>query len=198
MRVVPHAPTVFSIDGFLDARECGELIALAEARGFAAAAVRTAQGARAMPAIRNNERAQFEAPDWIALLWQRLAAAGMPELDGQAAVGLPRELRFYKYAAGQRFKMHKDGPWNEDGLSSKLTFLVYLNEGYEGGDTVFKEFRVTPGTGSALLFVHDTWHEGAALAGGIKYVLRSDVLYSAGKPQQDPSTAPMLPSIHPT
>ncbi|MDQ1830853.1 prolyl hydroxylase family protein [Massilia scottii] len=185
MLVVAHAPTVFSIDGFLDARACGELVALAEARGFAAAGVRTAQGTKPMPTIRNNERAQFEAPDWIALLWQRLAAAGMPGLDGQAAVGLPRELRFYKYSAGQRFKMHKDGPWSEDGLSSKLTFLVYLNQGYEGGDTVFKEFRVTPKTGSALLFVHDTWHEGAALTGGIKYVLRSDVLYSPANPQLD-------------
>ncbi|WP_167086075.1 2OG-Fe(II) oxygenase [Massilia frigida] len=185
MQVVTHAPAVWSIDGFLDVRECGELIALAEARGFAAAAVRTAQGARPMPTIRNNERAQFDAPDWIALLWQRLAAAGLPGLDGQAALGLPRELRFYKYAAGQRFKMHKDGPWSEDGLSSKLTFLVYLNQGYEGGDTVFKEFRVTPRTGSALLFVHDTWHEGAALAGGVKYVLRSDVMYRPANPPQD-------------
>jgi hypothetical protein len=57
--------------------------------------------------VRNNERAQFEAPSWIALLWERLAALPLPHLDGEAAVGLPKELRFYKYSPGQRFKVHK-------------------------------------------------------------------------------------------
>lgn len=35
-----------------------------------------------------------------------------------------------------------------------------------------------PRAGSALLFIHDTWHEGAAVTAGTKYVLRSDVLYA--------------------
>ena len=93
------------------------------------------------------------------------------------ACALPRELRFYKYDPGQRFKMHKDGPWHEDGLSSKLTFLLYLNDDFTGGMTDFRDFSVTPQRGHALLFVHDTWHEGQAVQTGVKYVLRSDVMY---------------------
>ena len=73
--------------------------------------------------------------------------------------------------------MHKDGPWTEDGLTSQLTLLIYLNDGFVGGDTDFRDFRVVPKQGDALLFVHDTWHEGAAVESGVKYVLRSDVLY---------------------
>jgi len=175
--LLAHSDRVFSIDGFLALQECAQLIALAAGHGYEAAGVRTSAGAKALPHIRNNERAQFPAPAWVKLLWERLARVGLPELDGQVAAGLPADLRFYRYAPGERFRMHKDGPWTENGLTSKLTLLVYLNEGFGGGETDFRTFRITPRTGSALLFVHDTWHEGSAVTEGVKHVLRSDVLY---------------------
>lgn len=177
MRLTAHSPRAFSIEGFLEPEECEQLIALAEREGFASAGVRTADGPKAMPAIRNNERAMLPSPHWVDLLWQRLGSLALPEVDGQLPTGLPKDLRFYKYSPGQRFKMHKDGPWHEDGLTSQLTLLVYLNDGFTGGDTDFREFRVKPEAGAALLFIHDTWHEGAAIESGTKYVLRSDVMY---------------------
>lgn len=176
-----HSDRVFSIPHFISPAECLELIALAESHGFDAASVRTNSGPRMMNNVRNNERTILEAPQWRELLWRKLALVGLPELDGKTAVGMPKELRFYKYLPGQRFKMHKDGPWSEDGLTSKLTFLVYLNDGFTGGATDFREFKVTPLPGMALLFVHDTWHEGEQVTVGEKYVLRSDVLYGKGK-----------------
>jgi len=130
-----------------------------------------------MPMVRNNERAIVESREWVGTLWKRLSDVPLPSIEGERPVGLPREIRFYRYSNGQRFKMHKDGPWTENGVSSKLTFLVYLNDGFVGGATDFREFNISPKLGSALLFVHDTWHEGAAVVEGVKYVLRSDVLY---------------------
>lgn len=175
----PHhySPRVFGIAQFLSPQECRDLIALAESSGFAAAGVRTQDGQKAMPSIRNNQRTIIEAPTWVAMLWQRLASIGLPILDGECAHSLAAELRFYKYVTGERFKMHKDGPWHENGMSSRLTFLVYLNDGFDGGDTDFRDFRVAPQQGDALLFIHDTWHEGCAVTKGVKYVLRSDVMY---------------------
>jgi predicted 2-oxoglutarate/Fe(II)-dependent dioxygenase YbiX len=146
-----HSDRVFSIESLLGGDECAGLIADAEQRGFADASVRTAAGQKMMQNIRNNQRAQFASPAWIHLLWQRLSTASLPELDGQVARGLPKELRFYKYSPGQRFKMHKDGSWKEAGLSSKLTLLVYLNEGFLGGETTFKDFTIVPKPGAALL-----------------------------------------------
>lgn len=131
-----------------------------------------------MPMIRNNERVMLESSHWVSVLWSRLAAFELPELDGTKASGLPKDLRFYKYSAGERFRMHKDGPWHENGIGSRLTFLVYLNDDFCGGETDFREFKIAPQTGSALLFQHDTWHAGAEVVQGVKYVLRSDVLYS--------------------
>ncbi|KRC27429.1 hypothetical protein ASE31_17940 [Acidovorax sp. Root217] len=133
-----------------------------------------------MPLVRNNDRVMVESAAWVALLWQRLQGVALPLLDGEEAQGLPKELRFYRYAPGQRFKMHKDGPWTEAGMTSRLTLLVYLNAGFAGGDTDFRDFVVQPATGAALLFIHDTWHEGQAVTEGTKYVLRSDVLYAPG------------------
>ncbi len=178
MRKTILDPRVFTIPEFLTPHECESLVLLAEQEGFMAAGVRTIEGQRPMPSIRNNERVVLESPGWVALLWQRLRQIDLPEIDGSTAIGLPKDLRFYKYGPGQRFKMHKDGPWHENGLSSRLTFLVYLNDAFVGGATAFKEFQVVPETGTALAFVHDTWHEGVAVTEGSKYVLRSDVLFS--------------------
>ena len=168
---------VFQVPAALAPAQCQALIAQAQAHGFDAAQVRATSGTRAMPLVRNNQRAQFPAPDWVALLWQQVQTWPLPMVNGQRPVGLPRDLRFYAYDPGQRFKMHKDGPWTEDGHTSQLTLLVYLNEDFDGGATDFREFAVTPRTGDALLFIHDTWHEGQAVTRGTKYVLRSDVMY---------------------
>jgi hypothetical protein len=58
-----------------------------------------------------------------------------------------------------------------------LTFLIYLNEGCEGGETRLPGASVSPRTGLGLLFQHLLLHEGAALQAGVKYVLRSDVMF---------------------
>lgn len=174
-----HSERVFTIPDFLSREECEELVNLAEAHGFEAASVRTRSGPELMVNVRNNQRVMFRIPSWQEKLWSRLSVAGLPVLDDSSeAVGLPADLRFYKYSEGERFKMHKDGPWKEGGLTSKMSFLVYLNTGFEGGRTDFRDFVIQPRTGMALLFIHDTWHEGERVDSGTKYVLRSDVLYT--------------------
>ncbi len=179
LSLVWHDERAFSVQGLLDAAECQALVTKAETEGFEAAAVRTSTGQQAMPQVRNNDRVVFDDPEWVDRLWARLRDLPWPGVGGEHAASLPSTLRFYRYGPGQRFKMHKDGPWHERGLISQWTLLVYLNQDFEGGATVFKTFNVTPQTGAALCFRHDTWHEGAAVVSGIKYVLRSDVLYAA-------------------
>lgn len=176
--LIHYSDRVCAIQNFLTEQECNELIQLAETTGFYAAPVRVNSGTTRMPEIRNNERTMCATPTWIEIIWQRLQTINLPTLDGENAVGLPKELRFYKYSPSQRFKMHKDGAWTENGLTSKFTFLVYLNDNFVGGATKFKDFIVQPETGSALIFIHDTWHQGAILESGTKYVLRSDILYA--------------------
>ena len=94
--------------------------------------------------------------------------------------------------------MLSDGTYSDDAfnntLHSRLTFLVYLNDGFEGGETVFYVPHpsinncifaqpVQPQMGSVLCFPHGSAvdslvHEGSAVVKGVKYVIRTDVLYT--------------------
>jgi prolyl 4-hydroxylase len=94
-------------------------------------------------------------------------------------IGLNEMFRFYKYSPGQRFKMHRDGSYKRnDTECSFFTFLVYLNDDFEGGETEFADlFTIKPKTGDLLVFYHPYKHEGKLLISGNKYALRSDVMY---------------------
>ena len=95
------------------------------------------------------------------------------------ARGLNERFRFYRYGPGQRFAPHVDGAYERtNGERSRLTFMIYLNEGYQGGETRFGWHTITGRTGMALWFDHRLRHEGAELIEGVKYVLRSDVMYA--------------------
>lgn len=91
---------------------------------------------------------------------------------------MSERFRFYRYNAEQYFKWHKDGYYcrNDDEVSL-LSFLMYLNDDFEGGETEFRWDVVKPETGMALFFPHPLLHQGAPITSGIKYVLRTDVMY---------------------
>jgi hypothetical protein len=178
MHIIKHTEGIWEVPNFMDARTCHELINRSEVFGYQDAKVRTHTIEESMPMVRNNSKAIVEWSEVVETLAQGISRIGLPRLNNRAVVGLPRSLRFYRYQPGQRFKMHKDGPWKEDGLISEWTLLIYLNDEFEGGRTIFRDSAViVPKTGSALLFIHKTWHEGEEIIKGTKYALRSDVLY---------------------
>ena len=55
--------------------------------------------------------------------------------------------------------------------------MIYLNDNYVGGETTFNEISILPKQGKALIFQHDLEHEGSSVIQGIKYVLRTDIMY---------------------
>jgi predicted 2-oxoglutarate/Fe(II)-dependent dioxygenase YbiX len=182
--IVPER--IFTIEGFFSPEECARAIERGENAGFEAAGVQTRQGRTAMPGLRNNDRAALESQDEAAEMWQRLQPFVPSPLFGRDAIGLSSTLKFYRYDVGQTFKMHADGSVKgEGGQRSLVTFMIYLNHDFIGGHTRFElrapyhEADVAPRAGMALLFLHTLQHEGAQVLEGRKYVLRSDVMYSA-------------------
>src|SRR6185436_6714053 len=100
------------------------------------------------------------------------------------AIGLNERIRYYRYEPHQYFAWHYDGCFSRSDIEeSKLTLMIYLNDDFEGGETkfnvkyVYDEIVIKPEKGMALLFIHNLFHEGSAVKSGIKYVLRSDVMY---------------------
>ena len=185
---VVHKEGVITIDGFLSAEQCRQFVDLAEQGGFKPAAVRMREGAQMRTDIRNNDRYIFDDFDLAAELWKGVEPfMDVFDLDAQP-VALNERMRFYRYDPSQRFKRHRDGIESIRGLTSRVTFMVYLNDDCQGGETAFIEYayedgqriedsiRIAPKTGTALMFMHRLWHEGAPVLEGRKYVLRTDVL----------------------
>ena len=98
-----------------------------------------------------------------------------PELYGL------EELRVKRYNEGDYFDQHVDvGDLN----SSKrfLAFLFYLNDEYEGGETLFKtpeSMLIRPTKGNAVIFP-PTWqypHTGTKVTKGTKYIMSTYLNY---------------------
>ena len=129
---------ILTIEGFFSPEECREAIEHGEGLGFEEASVQTKSGAQMMPGIRNNTRVTLDNEGWASRMWERLQPFVPSPLFGRDAVGLNERLRFYRYDVGQAFKPHADGSLKRpNGEKSQVTFMVYLNDDFEGGHTRF-------------------------------------------------------------
>ena len=175
----PRPPFIAVVHDFLNRAECAELVQRIECIGPGAAPISLAGGRQVLlPEVRNNDRVMFEDVSLAASLFERLRPA-LPVRE-DTPVGHNERFRGYRYRAGQRFRPHFDGAYvRNERERSEITLLLYLSDGFVGGDTLFNDLnlRVIPRTGMALLFEHLILHEGCAVLGGTKYVLRSDVMY---------------------
>jgi predicted 2-oxoglutarate/Fe(II)-dependent dioxygenase YbiX len=177
MELTQHTPAIWTIRHFLLPEACAELIAQSEAIGYKPAEVGFSTGAAMMRGIRNNSRLEYESAELANAYWVHLQSHCPPTLDNSAAVRLSEKFKFYRYEPGERFKRHIDGRVGLAGDESRITFMIYLNDNFDGGTTAFDEVTIYPETGTALCFIHETKHEGAEVTRGVKYVLRSDVMY---------------------
>lgn len=186
---------VFTIEKLLRPRECAALIAAAEELGFAPAGLAVGNGMyRVNDKARNNERVIVDDRRTAALLWGRMSAL-VPALDGRTPVGVNWRLRIYRYQAGQYFRPHVDVRMDLPGGGVTLmSMMIYLNDDFSGGQTGFLEkkprtsgrsrkrnnrtrFQVEPVRGSAVVFDHLVLHEGLEVSEGVKYAVRTDVIF---------------------
>lgn len=167
-------------EGLLSVEECGVLIGWAESMGFEEALLGGAGGLR-VPGLRDNDRVVVDDEERANYLWGRLCGLKFIEefkIEGYRAIGLNERLRVYRYAAGQSFGWHRDGRFRKgDGSVTRVTVLVYLNDDYRGGETELESGTVEVKAGAVLGFIHELRHRGRPVEEGVKYVLRTDILY---------------------
>lgn len=181
IREVLRPPTIFLLHDFLSRQECAEHVAKAEALGFEQATLGGAGGV--YREIRDNDRVILDDPELSRVLYERARPHLVAEWMQRTPCGFSERWRYYRYEPGQRFKWHGDGSHvRPNGEESQFTFLIYLNDDVEGGSTNFRldkeVMRVQPRAGAALVFMHKHLHEGGEVTTGVKYVLRTDVMYS--------------------
>lgn len=148
--------------------------------------------------LRIVERTSLKDADLAQWLWEHLSGLLPPvwkvdqhdehmgpfSMGEWVLEGIDHRIQLYRYEQEGIFTQHRDGPtYHSADLRSFFTVLVYLNEGYKGGNTTLytddlaTRYKLEGGQGSCFIMLQRTLHEGARVEEGIKYALRCDVLY---------------------
>lgn len=183
---------IYTLSNLLNSQECQKIIQASQKLGFQQAGLAIGQDVyRTNEKARNNKRVLFEDKLLAQQLWARIAHLVDPKFNNHFAHGLNWRFRIYEYEVGGIFAPHVDERMTlpGEGLTTFFTFMIYLNDNLEGGETTFFERRkkgskklitnriITPKTGMGLAFDHLLFHEGSVVTAGVKYVLRSDLVY---------------------
>ncbi|KAL1858053.1 hypothetical protein Daus18300_010165 [Diaporthe australafricana] len=211
----PAVPGLRLLRDVLSPDECGRIVGAAEAIGFAPdAPVRPGgmdDGAENSVLAHNFYWVADE--EFCRGVWGRVAPFVPERVGGRKVRGLNRRFRVYRYVPGAEYRAHIDGAWPPSGIlpddtyqydaspadakqSSLFTFLIYLNDEFEAGETTFflpaardgtlNAYPVRPIQGSVAMFPHgeaegSLLHEGTGVRRGdrpsAKYVIRTDVEY---------------------
>lgn len=104
-----------------------------------------------------------------------------PRLNDMDIVSLVEQrTACMRYSEGEYFGLHSDAPFiAPDGAFTRLSLVLYLNDDYTGGETVFPDqaLEVIPEVGKVLLFPPTLRHMSKPISRGTKYIVRSEVLY---------------------
>lgn len=193
------------LDEVLDGAECARLNDAAEAIGY---------GRTNYPQeYRGNLRLLITDPALAAALWERVrpfVPATLSTADSQdgndtwVACGLNECFRLAKYYPGTRFGAHCDARFERHAHEKSFyTVNIYTNsvpaehggrtrfyaEQRRRGDDCCVDLAVKPEAGLAAIFRHgprdELLHDGEELRGGIKYLLRTDVMYRRRRDAED-------------
>ena len=193
----------FAVKGVLSAEECAEWIAAAEAAGYAKSGEDPSKplfsGGRARAMIFDQAKADVIFERIAHLLKPRrhntahrnfdfirpgTVCPAFPPSGLYTPNGMNECLRFSRYDAGGVFDWHVDtGTYIDEDNVALCSVLIYLNSGYEGGETLVQEaasntvHTLKPETGMVLVFYHYLLHKGEQVLSGNKLVCRSEVLY---------------------
>lgn len=171
---------IFVVENFLSIEESDAFLDRFKNHEFEEAKVNIDGEQVMFKGIRNNDRILFFDDTLAQELWSKIKGFVPAKLGLYQASGLNEMFRIYKYSAGQRFKMHMDGSYEKNEREQSFySFLIYLNDDFEGGETDFRKVEVVqPQKGTALVFRHKNRHEGKEVLSGVKYVLRTDIMYT--------------------
>ena len=176
---------VYVIHDFFSPKVCQAHIERSEELGYEEAMITTAVGQVMRKEVRDNTRLIVDSHELANVTFEQARPLLEAEKHGWELGGFNERMRYYRYDPGQTFRPHYDGSYRRsDDEHSLVTFMIYLNEDYAGGETIFYRdngelaVKVEPKQGMALVFDHEQLHEGAPIQSGRKYVLRTDVMYA--------------------
>ncbi|MYM62344.1 2OG-Fe(II) oxygenase [Pseudomaricurvus sp. HS19] len=209
---VADVPGAFQLLNVLTPKECEALIGLSEALGY------LPDAAVSLPRrVRHNDNVVWVTDaDTDRIIWQRVAGflqQDAEDYDGNQPLGINARFRFYRYGEGDYFAFHTDGAWPGSRVQAEelvanaypdryscMTFLIFLSDDFDGGETRFlvdggtgnqrsrsgserRQVDVRTPAGGVLCFPHGMhpWHcvhSSVPITRGTKYVIRTDTLFA--------------------
>lgn len=118
---------------------------------------------------------------WVAsLIWKHIPSD--ISIDDLRPCSVDENMQLYYLQGGAQgaVPQHIDKDfYGQDQFIALYSILIYLNNGYTGGETIFNRTRSAPHVvvGGGLLFKHNILHEGRAVQSGEKYVLKTDLFF---------------------
>lgn len=157
--VVHNDPAIKWVRGFLTHEECDLLIDKARPMLAPSVIIDPSTGVARPDPVRTSHNAPFpwanETP-FIHAVNRRIAHAS------GSAVECGEPLQVLRYAGGQEYRRHSDAIGGESN-QRVMTALIYLNEGYDGGETDFPELGLSlKGNRGDLLLFANTLPDGRA------------------------------------
>jgi SAM-dependent methyltransferase len=146
-KALSNSPRIRVIEDFASPAECRWLVERTRDR-LKPALVFNPEGKHVADPGRTNLGTEFQVPDMdliLEIIRTRIAAAT------NVPVTVFELTQVLHYSVGQEFKLHidsfsPDNPQHHDQLGSRgqriATFLIYLNEEFEGGETDFPKAKV--------------------------------------------------------
>ena len=198
-RVLSEAPRLRAVDGFLSPAVCDWLVARAQPLLKPASVYDPTSGTARQEQARSNSAVEFDAVNADVVMMLVRGRIGAATHLPTAAMEPPQVLH---YEVGQRFERHFDflDPAVE-GYARDIaargqriaTFLIYLNDDYEGGETDFPlvALQHRGRKGDALYFANvdtagqpdrRTLHAGVAPTSGVKWLLSQWIRDRAAAP----------------
>ncbi|HEY2345123.1 MAG TPA: 2OG-Fe(II) oxygenase [Xanthomonadaceae bacterium] len=169
--------SVRTVDDFLTPQECAELIAVSS-RHWEPSRVGARHSYGRVSSYRTSRSAELGETEHRELN-ERIAHRAGEIVPGILAEHVEK-LQCVSYAEHQEFKPHYDIDNTGDNRHRLWTVLVYLNDGFEGGETCFPlvDLKVRPKAGMALVFANRlasgamnafALHAGLPVTSGAKY-----------------------------
>lgn len=132
----------------------------------------------------NSYRFIINNPNLAEELFDRLKPDLPTIYQGKTLLGLNTRFQFLKYQPDQYFKQHLEECYTSDPSQRLLIVILYLNNVEAGGETILYDNKIEEPyskiickSGKVLVFDHDWFYQDMAVIRGIKYCVRTDVMY---------------------
>lgn len=134
--------------------------------------------------VRESLRCIIDSSSLCSILEKRIDHLIPKDYRGKKYHSINSRFRFLKYNdTKHHFLPHTDGCYSTDKIMSLVTILIYLNDNYEGAKTSLHLNESTiigeiiPKIGMVYLMDQDILHSVPNLITGIKYVIRTEIMY---------------------